>query len=100
MNGGQLPTNQLHDINWGALDHAPHAPQLLSCSVCMCVCVCVCNMYPVHVLPVDSLLSDWHHIQVVIIFLLSLQYTSRKSTLIGTTVDFWMGCGDSQGEII
>ena len=22
MNKNQLPTNQLHDINWGALDHA------------------------------------------------------------------------------
>ena len=22
MNGGQLPTNQLHDIDWGAFDHA------------------------------------------------------------------------------
>ena len=22
MNGGQLPTNRLHDINWGVLDHA------------------------------------------------------------------------------
>ena len=21
MNGGQLPTSQLHDINWGALDY-------------------------------------------------------------------------------
>ena len=32
MNGGQLPTNQLHDINWGALDHASRAPQLMSCN--------------------------------------------------------------------
>ena len=24
-----LPTNQLHDINWGALDHASCAPQLM-----------------------------------------------------------------------
>ena len=24
---GQLPTNQLHDINWGARDHASRAPQ-------------------------------------------------------------------------
>ena len=30
--GGQLPTNQLLDINWGALDHASHAPQLMSCN--------------------------------------------------------------------
>ena len=48
MNGGQLPTNQLH--NWGALDHASptRAPQLMSCNyyvyahVCVCVCACVC----------------------------------------------------------
>ena len=32
MNIGQLPTNQLHNINWGALDHASHAPQLMSCN--------------------------------------------------------------------
>ena len=31
MNGGQLPTNLLHDINQGALDHASRAPQL-TCS--------------------------------------------------------------------
>ena len=43
MNAGQLPTNQLHDINWDELDHAP---QLLSCSyyvyICVYACVCVC----------------------------------------------------------
>ena len=34
MNGGQLPTNQLHvhDINWGVLDHSSRAPQLMSCN--------------------------------------------------------------------
>ena len=32
MKGGHGQTNQLHDINWGALDHASHAPQLMSCS--------------------------------------------------------------------
>ena len=42
MKGGQLPTNQLHDINWGALDHASRAPQLMSCNYYVCVCVCVC----------------------------------------------------------
>ena len=41
MNGGQLPTNQLHDINWGALDHASRAPQLMSCNYYVCVRVCV-----------------------------------------------------------
>ena len=38
MNGGQLPTNQLHDIklNWGALDHASHAPHAITIHVhCM-----------------------------------------------------------------
>ena len=49
MNRGQLPTNQLHDINWDALNHAFHAPQLMSCNyynmyVCVCVCVCVCRV--------------------------------------------------------
>ena len=41
MNTGQLPTNQLHGINWCALDHASHAPQLMPCKCCV-VCVCVC----------------------------------------------------------
>ena len=41
MNGGQLPTNQLHDINWGVLDHASRALQLMSCNYYLCVCVCV-----------------------------------------------------------
>ena len=38
MNRGQLLTNQLHDINWGALDHASRAPQL-NYYVCVCICV-------------------------------------------------------------
>ena len=47
MKGGDGQTNQLYDINWGALDHASHAPQLMSCNYCVCarawcVCVCVC----------------------------------------------------------
>ena len=61
MNGGQLPTNQLHDINWGALDYASCAPQLMSCNyacvcarvcmrACMCVCVCVQLYMYMHVL--------------------------------------------------
>ena len=33
-------------INWGALDHAPNAPQLVTnmcvCCTCVYVCVCVC----------------------------------------------------------
>ena len=47
---GQLPTNQLHDINWGALDHAPRAPHMSVC-VCVCLyhcayeCVCMCVQY-------------------------------------------------------
>ena len=32
MKGGHGQTNQLHDIDWGALDHASHAPQLISCN--------------------------------------------------------------------
>ena len=45
MKGDHGQTNQLHDINWGALDHIHLAPQLMSCNtvcVCECVCVCVC----------------------------------------------------------
>ena len=47
MNEGQLPANLLDDINWGALNHASHAPKFMSCfyhnCVCVCVCVCVCT---------------------------------------------------------
>ena len=41
MNRGQLPTKYLSDSNWGAFDHASHAPQLLSDN-CYYVCVYVC----------------------------------------------------------
>ena len=39
MKGGHGQTNQLRDINWGALDHVSCAPQLKSCNYCVCVCV-------------------------------------------------------------
>ena len=42
MNRDQQPTNQLHNINWGALDHASCAPQLISCNYYLCIRVCVC----------------------------------------------------------
>ena len=50
MNGGQLPTNQLRDINWGALDHASRVPQLMSCTYLLLnfACVCVCVLIIVH----------------------------------------------------
>ena len=48
MNGGQLPTNQLHDINCGAQD-ASSAPQLMSC-ITTIFCVCVCVLYSVFAL--------------------------------------------------
>ena len=32
MKGGHGQTHKLHDINWGTLDHASHAPQLMSCN--------------------------------------------------------------------
>ena len=71
MDRGQLPTNQLHDINWGALDHASHAPQLVSCNysncVCVCVCVCVCararvvRSDPIMVCGMNSCYKDLMH---------------------------------------
>ena len=40
MKEGHGQTNQLHDINWGTLYHASHAPNLMLCSYYnMCVCV-------------------------------------------------------------
>ena len=32
MRGGHGPIRQLQDLNWGAFDHASHAPQLRSCN--------------------------------------------------------------------
>ena len=40
MKGDHGQTNQLHDINWGALDHASIANQLFNYYLCVCVCVC------------------------------------------------------------
>ena len=47
---GQLPTNQFYDINWGALNHGSHAPQLMSMThvhvhiICICMCMCTTSM--------------------------------------------------------
>ena len=32
MRGGHGPIGQLQDLNWGAFDHASHAPQLRFCN--------------------------------------------------------------------
>ena len=32
MRGDHGPVGQLQDLNWGAFDHASHAPQLRSCT--------------------------------------------------------------------
>ena len=45
MKGDHGPTK---DLNWGAFDHASHAPQLRSCNYYVCVCVCVCVHVCVH----------------------------------------------------
>ena len=54
MNRGQLPTNQLHDINWGTLDHASCAPQLISCNYTMCVHVCVLNQIMLSYIDIET----------------------------------------------
>ena len=41
IEGSHGQTNQLYDINWGALDHASRAPQLISCNYYVCVCACL-----------------------------------------------------------
>ena len=42
LKGGQLPTYQLHlhDTNWGALNHASRASQLVSCNYMCYACMC------------------------------------------------------------
>ena len=52
MKGGHGQTNQLQDINWGALNHASCASQLMSCKSYVHVCV-----YYEHSLTNDSFLS-------------------------------------------
>ena len=42
MNSSQIPTNQLHDINWGVLDHASRAPRSTSCNYYVYLCVYMC----------------------------------------------------------
>ena len=52
MKGSHGQKNQLRDINWGALDHASCAPQLMSRRdyyVCMCECVCARSLVSVYV---------------------------------------------------
>ena len=39
MKGGHGQTNQLHNINWGALNHASGAPQIMSCNYNVHVCI-------------------------------------------------------------
>ena len=38
MRGGHGPIRQLQDLNWGAFDHASHAPQLRSCNYNVYAC--------------------------------------------------------------
>ena len=40
MKGSHGQTNQLYNINWGALNHASHAPQLIQL-LCVHACMCV-----------------------------------------------------------
>ena len=53
MNGNHGQTNQLHDISWGALDHAScmctHLLQLISCNSYYSVCLSHClYVYTIH----------------------------------------------------
>ena len=43
---GSSAKSLLHDLSWGAVAHAAHAPQLGSCNYCVCAhaCVCVCML--------------------------------------------------------
>ena len=43
MKGNREQTNLLHGVNWGALNHASHVPQIMSyIYVTMCVYMYVC----------------------------------------------------------
>ena len=52
MKGGHGQTNQLHDINWGAV-HASHAP-ILNYYVCVCVCMVLLIKFN------SVIYSGWH----------------------------------------
>ena len=66
---GKQNTCTCHDLNWGALNHASHAPQLMSCNyyvymynVHVSICVCmymymyVLEYMYVHVLTKNTML--------------------------------------------
>ena len=59
MNGGTLPANQLHDINWGVLDHTSHVrTSCVSVHVpyaCVCVNVRACELIDCTLIMVWSL---------------------------------------------
>ena len=59
MKGGHEQTNQLHDNNWGALDHPSRAPLFMLCNYSVCVCVCACVHVKCKVSGWDSLF--WQH---------------------------------------
>ena len=42
MKGGHGPTKYLQDLNWGAFDHASHAPNVCMTMCVHCVCTCMC----------------------------------------------------------
>ena len=50
MKGGHGQINQLYDINWGAPNHAPRAPQLMSRNY---YGLRVCTLYP-HLLAISD----------------------------------------------
>ena len=56
MKGDHGQTNQLHDINWGALDLAFCAPQLMSCNNLYSF---VCMQCRLHVLNGYILSTQW-----------------------------------------
>ena len=59
---GQI--NQLHDINWGALNHASHTPQLMSCNYCV--------TDKLHIGYRTFMQCLWHNHRVYAIYLMTL----------------------------
>ena len=63
MKGGCGQTNQLHDINWGALDHASRVPQLMSFNYGVCVTYVHQLCAHTHIFSLLDFYHVWFHVE-------------------------------------